>query len=142
MTPRFLPRNLALKERSRELRTNATKQEQHLWYDFLRQMKPRFSRQRIIGEFIVDFYCFDAALVIELDGMQHSLPDAMEYDAERTAMLNGWGIRVLRFTNREVDNNFSDVCVKIVDAVQDRPSPPKAPFERSCQRADLAPPAD
>ena len=109
----FLPRDKKLKPRSCELRTNATPQEQHLWYDFLRHCKPRFTRQRIIGEYIVDFYCHEAALVIELDGNQHNKPEAMEYDAIRTAYLNALGLQVLRFANSEVEENFTAVCAII-----------------------------
>ena len=109
----FLPRDKALKPRSRELRTKATKQENRLWYDFLRHSKPRFTRQRIIGRYIVDFYCHEAALVIELDGSQHYEPGAMEYDEARTAYLNALDIHVLRFTNTEIDTNFEGVCAAI-----------------------------
>ena len=112
----MLPRDKALKSRSSELRTNATKQENRLWYEFLRNIKPRFTRQRIIGKYIVDFYCHKAALVIELDGSQHYEPEAMEYDENRTAYLNDLGIYVLRFTNSEVDTNFEGVC----QAVEER----------------------
>jgi len=124
----LLPRDKKLKPRSRELRTNATKQENHLWYDFLRDFRPRFTRQRIIGEYIADFYCHTASLVIELDGHQHDKPDAREYDNIRTAYLNALGIQVLRFPNAEVDCRFADVCAKIMDAVQKRAK--KRPDER------------
>ena len=112
----FLPRNNDLKGESRELRKNATKQENRLWYDFLKDVKPRFTRQRVIGNYIVDFFCFEAKLVIELDGSQHREPEAMEYDKTRTEYFNTLGIRVLRFTNNEIDNNFSSVCKTITEA--------------------------
>jgi len=116
----FLPRNKELKLPSRELRTNATKQENHLWYDFLRNSIPRFTRQRIINNYILDFYCHQAALAIELDGMQHYEKDAIEYDKARTEYLNGLGIEVIRFSNREVDKNFTNVCKKIKEKVEER----------------------
>jgi very-short-patch-repair endonuclease len=109
----LLPRDKTLKSYSRELRKNATKQENHLWYDFLRLCKPRFTRQRVIGKYIVDFYCHAAALVIELDGSQHYEPDAKEYDETRTAYLGALDLRVLRFANNEVDQDFEGVCTKI-----------------------------
>ena len=113
----ILPKDKALKDRARGLRTNATKQEKHLWYDFLCTLKPRFLRQYIIGEYIVDFYCLEAALAIELDGPQHNQPDAIEYDSIRTAYLNALGVRVLRFTNAEVDNQFQAVCARVQAAI-------------------------
>ena len=108
-TDDFLPRNLELKHNSRELRTNATKEENHLWFDFLRSCNPRFTRQRVIGNYIVDFYCHYHSLVIELDGGQHYEPDVMDYDAKRTAYLNALALRVLRFTNHDIDRNFEAV---------------------------------
>ncbi len=115
----FLPRDKALKPFSRELRTNATKQENHLWYDFLKDVKPRFTRQRIIGRYIADFFCYERMLVVELDGSQHYEPDAVEYDRVRTEYLNSLGITVLRFSNHDVDSNFEGVCNSILSS----PSP-------------------
>jgi very-short-patch-repair endonuclease len=107
--------NSSLKKRSQELRKgkNATKQEKHLWYDFLRDYRPRFHRQVVIRSHIVDFYCPQAELVIELDGCQHYEDEASIYDKERTAILEGLHCHVLRFTNREVDCFFGDVCLRI-----------------------------
>jgi len=116
----FLPRNKDLKPPSRELRTNSTKQENHLWYDFLRNFVPRFTRQRIVNNYILDFYCHKAALVIELDGAQHYEKEAIEYDSARTEYLNGFGIEVLRFDNKQIDDNFSKVCEKIKMTVEER----------------------
>jgi len=131
----FLPRVKELKPRSCELRTNSTKQENRLWYDFLRDCKPRFTRQRIIGKYIIDFYCHKVALVVELDGSQHFEKDAIEYDKARTAWLNALGIRVIRFTNKEVDNNFNGVCTAILNEI-------KAPFSKgvSAQPTGVCPP--
>ena len=116
----FLPRNKELKQPSRDLRTNATKQEHRLWYDFLRDFKPRFTRQRIINNYILDFYCHKAGVAIELDGAQHYEPDATEYDKARTEHLNGLGIEVLRFSNKDIDNNFREACDKIKITVEER----------------------
>ena len=102
--------NSALLKRARELRTNATKQENRLWYEFLRVFRPRFTRQRIVGNYILDFYCSKAKLAIELDGSQHFEPGAMKYDKTRTEFLNSLGIQVIRFTNTDLNKSFGEVC--------------------------------
>jgi very-short-patch-repair endonuclease len=99
---------------ARELRTNATKQENHLWYDFLRSYQPRFTRQRIVGNYILDFYCAKVKLVVELDGSQHFEVDAIEYDKNRTKFLKTLGIHVIRFANIDIDKCFEGVC-NVVD---------------------------
>ncbi|MEL4107038.1 DUF559 domain-containing protein [Oscillospiraceae bacterium WX1] len=109
----MLPYNNKLKNRSQELRKNATKEERHLWYDFLKTFHLQFQRQKVIGNFIVDFYCEKAKLVIELDGAQHFEENVQIYDNERTAYLNGLGIAVIRFNNLDIQKNFSDVCAMI-----------------------------
>jgi len=109
----MIPRNKSLKPKSTALRNNATKQENHLWYDFLRNYPLQFYRQRIIGEYIVDFYCPKAKLIIELDGMQHYEKDAVEYDNNRTKAFEEFNLCVIRFSNYEVDNNFKSICKRI-----------------------------
>ena len=103
---------------AQELRRNATRQENHLWYDFLSTYPVRFQRQKVIGNFIADFYCHRAKLVIEIDGSQHYTNDGLAYDQERTAVLNDFGLRVIRFSNNDVDNNFDDVCKTINEIVR------------------------
>ena len=98
---------------AKELRNNMTKEEKHLWYDFLRNHRIRFSRQKIIGRYIVDFYSFEASLVIELDGSQHYEKEERAYDQERTRYLEEYGLKVIRIDNREVNKNFSGVCAYI-----------------------------
>ena len=105
---------------AKSLRKNATPQENHLWYDFLRSYMPRFQRQKTIGQFIADFYCEKAKLVIELDGSQHFTPDGHTYDEARTAAIETFGVTVLRFTNRDIDSNFKAVCAQIDAAVHER----------------------
>ncbi len=105
--------NKKLIPRARELRRNMTRQEKHLWYDFLSSFPVRFQRQKTIDNFIVDFYCHKAKLVVELDGSQHYTEDGLEYDNARTAVLNAYGLRVLRFSNHDVDTNFQGVCALI-----------------------------
>ncbi len=95
---------------AKALRKNMTKEERHLWYDFLRQYPIRFLRQRPIGKYIVDFYCAKAKLVVELDGSQHFERAHIEKDTERTNYLSNYGIRVVRVPNNEVTRNFSGVC--------------------------------
>ena len=99
---------------AKELRKNMTKEEKHLWYDYLKPYRQTFgvafTRQKIIGNYIVDFYCPKAKLVIELDGSQHYEEDALFYDAQRTEYLNQHGIVVLRYTNREIHTRFKEVC--------------------------------
>ena len=105
---------------AKSLRKNATPQENHLWYDFLRSYTPRFQRQKTIGQFIADFYCEKAKLVIELDGSQHFTPEGHTYDEARTAAIETVGVTVLRFTNREIDSQFEAVCTAIDAAVRER----------------------
>ena len=98
---------------ARVLRKNMTKEERHLWYDYLRNYPVCFMRQRVIGHYIVDFYCARAKLVIELDGSQHYDPAVKEKDDERTSFLQSLGLRVLRIPNNEVNKNFEGVCLYI-----------------------------
>jgi very-short-patch-repair endonuclease len=110
-----LPHEDKLKINSRELRKHATKHENHLWYDFLRTYKIQFNRQKIIGQYIVDFYCPKARIVIELDGSQHYENEAQVYDEKRTAYFHDLGLYVLRFTNLDIDQRFEGVC-RLIDA--------------------------
>lgn len=87
-----------------------------MWYDFLRTHPVRFSRQKVLGQYIADFYSAEAKLVIELDGSQHYEDRNAEKDSERTAFLNGYGLNVIRIPNNEINNNFRGVC-EYIDAV-------------------------
>jgi len=95
---------------AKQLRKEMTKEERHLWYDFLRTYPVRFSRQKILGKYIADFYSAEAKLVIELDGSQHYQDGNAEKDAERSAFLEGYGLTVIRIPNNEVTRNFRGVC--------------------------------
>lgn len=110
---RNLPYNPKLVERARELRRNMTPAEKELWYGLLRQHRPRFYRQRPIDNFIVDFYCPKLHLVIEVDGDSHAGDEAQAYDAERSAVLEGYGLTVLRFANGEVLEDLEGVRKRI-----------------------------
>ena len=103
---------------AKNLRKNATKQEKHLWYDFLKDYEIKFQRQRPIDEFIADFYCQKANLVIEIDGNQHYSQDGIQKDAFRTERLELYGLTVIRFTNHQIDNEFYDVCEYIDKTVK------------------------
>ena len=95
-----------------------TKEERHLWYDYLRSHPARFSRQKVLGRYIADFYSARAKLVIELDGSQHYEQTGLASDKARTSYLEGYGLRVLRIPNDEVMRNFLAVCEYIDDAVR------------------------
>ena len=95
---------------AKELRKNMTPWEMKLWNLFLREYPIRFQRQKVIDNYIVDFYCAKARLVIELDGGGHYTDEQMQYDATRTKILEKYGLKVLRICNLEIDNNFYHVC--------------------------------
>lgn len=99
-----------LKARADYLRKHMTQQEWNLWYFYLRNHKLKWYRQRIIDRFIVDFYCHAAKLVIEIDGKQHYTDQGIVYDTERTQVLQGYGLKVLHYTNQQLVDNFQDVC--------------------------------
>ena len=107
---------------AKDLRKNMTKEERHLWYDFLRYHSCRFVRQKVLGYYIVDFYSAKANMVIELDGSQHFEDINQVYDAARTAFLEQYGIRVLRIANNAVMENFRGVC-EYIDAEIEKGSP-------------------
>ena len=102
--------NKDLVESAKFLRNNMTKEERHLWYDFLQKSPFRFSRQKILGKYIADFYCAKAKLVIELDGSQHFEKEVREYDNKRTAFLEEYGLKIIRIPNSEINNNFEGIC--------------------------------
>ncbi len=102
--------NHRLVEKAKKLRKEMTPQERCLWYNFLRNYPVKFQRQKILGKYIVDFYCAKAKLVIEIDGSQHYTLEDLQYDKERTNFLSEYDITVLRFTNTEINRNFSAVC--------------------------------
>ena len=105
---------------SQNLRKSMTREERHLWYDFLKGYPVQFKRQYVIGSYIVDFYCFHAKIIIELDGSQHCEPQAVEYDRIRTAYLQKQGFLVMRFSNLDVMKQFRAVCETIDAAVKNR----------------------
>ena len=104
---------------AKDLRKNLTPEEKRLWYDFLSQYPVRFQRQKAIDSFIADFYCHKAKLVIELDGSQHFSEEGLEKDKFRTGVLEGYDLKVIRFTNLQIRRNFEAVCAYIDKTVQD-----------------------
>ncbi|MGB3656019.1 MAG: endonuclease domain-containing protein [Rivularia sp. (in: cyanobacteria)] len=109
-TAYHLSYNPKLIEKAKELRKNMTPAEKKLWNNYLKTLKTRFLRQRPIDNFIVDFYCANLKLVIEIDGESHFTDEAKNYDSQRTLILEGYGLQVIRFTNEEVFKNFEGVC--------------------------------
>ncbi len=101
---------------AKNLRKRATPQENHLWYDFLSGYEIRFQRQKAIDDFIADFYCHKAKLIIEIDGSKHHTEQGRQKDEFRTEILAGYDLKVIRFTNRQINKNFSNVC-EYIDAV-------------------------
>lgn len=115
----IMKHNKILTPYARELRKNMTKQERHLWYDFLRNYPVRFLRQKIIENYIVDFYCSKANLVIEIDGGQHYQDKNIISDELRTKTLEKYNLKVIRFTNIDIDKNFEAVCNTIDNIVRE-----------------------
>ena len=101
------------------LRKEMTKEERRLWYHFLREYPIKFTRQKVLGRYIADFYCAEVKLAVELDGSQHYDEREEENDKERSAYLEKFGVRVLRIPNNAVTQNFEGVCEYIDMAVQE-----------------------
>ena len=115
--------NPKLTANARKLRKEMTKEEKHLWYDFLRDYPVRFLRQKVIDNYIVDFYCSKAKLIIELDGSQHYEDAGLKNDKIRTTILQNRDLMVIRIPNNEVMRNFSGVCEYIDYFVTQRMQP-------------------
>ncbi len=110
---------------AKALRKNMTPWERKLWYQFLRTYTVRFQRQKAIGEYITDFYCAKARLVIELDGGGHYNAQQMEKDNNRTKELENMNLTVLRICNLDIDRNFYNVC-EYIDSVVKKSLPQSA----------------
>ena len=114
----FIDYRRRLKRSARALRRDPTPAERRLWYDFLRDLPMRFTRQKPLGNYIADFYCASHVLIVEVDGDSHFSARGEPYDRQRTAALEAQGLRVVRFTNQEVMQNFEAVCQRIRDALE------------------------
>lgn len=115
-----LPRNSLLTSNSQKLRREMTKQEKDLWWRFLRKLPITINRQKVIGHYILDFYCHKAELAIELDGGQHFEDIELVSDSSREQYLTNLGIEVIRFTNQEVNYQFDQVCMVILEKINSR----------------------
>lgn len=100
---------------AKELRKNMTRQEKHIWFDFLKKLPVTVKRQRPFGNYIADFFIPSALLVIEIDGRQHQMEENKIDDIARDKYFSGIGISVVRYTNEDIDNNFHEVCNQILD---------------------------
>lgn len=115
-----IPKDNRQLEKARQLRREMTPHERKLWYLFLRKYPVKIYKQRIIGSYIADFYCAAAKLVVEVDGSQHFEPQGVNRDSERSKFLEALGLKVLRFSNREIDREFHSVCKQIDFTIQER----------------------
>ena len=105
---------------AKSMRKNMTREERHLWFDFLRRYPLRIRRQVILGNHIVDFCCEKAQLIIEIDGSQHYTPEEKEKDRKRTNDLKDLGYKVIRISNRDVMTNFDEITQYIHQEIQKR----------------------
>jgi very-short-patch-repair endonuclease len=119
--PRWIAYRTNLTSRAQALRRDPTPAEKKLWFEFLRDLPQKFTRQKPLGQYVADFYCSRRRLVIELDGDSHYTDRAQRYDQVRTDALETRGVRVMRFTNTEVLANFEAVCTAMADALVETP---------------------
>ena len=113
-------KNKCLTPFSQQLRREMTKEEKHLWYDFLKKLPYTINRQKVINHYILDFYCAKAKLCIELDGSQHYDKESREYDSTRTKDLEAIGIKVIRYSNYDLLKNFDGICQDILRQIESR----------------------
>ncbi|MBR5218738.1 MAG: endonuclease domain-containing protein [Clostridia bacterium] len=109
--------NPKLTKNAKILRKNMTKEERHLWYDFLKELPVVVKRQKVINRYIVDFYVAAGKIAIELDGSQHYDEKSIQNDKERDAYLKSMGINVLRYSNADINKNFDGVCQDILNHI-------------------------
>lgn len=119
--------NPKLTANAQKLRKNMTKEERNLWYNFLKELPITINKQKVIGNYIVDFYCASAKIVIELDGSQHFEEQGKRYDEKRDEYLKSLGLTVLRYSNYDVNTNFYGVCTDIMKRI---------PLEGKLSRSD------
>jgi len=119
-----LPYNPDLKERARELRKNMTEPERKIWYEYLRNFKYQVLRQKPLDNYIVDFYCPELKIVIEIDGDTHFTEEGKVYDEERTRILEGYGLKIIRFLNTDIMRNLAGVVQEIEKEIHQIPLTP------------------
>ena len=115
-------RNEHLNPFAKKMRREMTKEERHLWYDFLKGLDVTVHRQKILGNYITDFYIASKKLVIELDGSQHYMGKGVCSDRDRDAWMRENGITVLRYTNLQISWEFAAVCEDILNHLEDTSS--------------------
>lgn len=128
-------KNDDLLENAKDLRKSMTRHEKHLWYDYLQNYPIKIYKQRIIDNYIADFYCHKARLVIELDGSQHYSLEGKAYDKARSEALGQHGLLVLRFSNTDIDKRFDGVCRMIDKIIKQR-------IEETSERPSQSPDGD
>ena len=109
--------NSKLTENAQILRKNMTNEEKHLWYDFFKKLSVTVKRQKVIGNYIVDFYIATCKIAVELDGSQHYEDGKIEKDKIRDEYLKNLGIKVLRYSNKDINQNFESVCQDILNNI-------------------------
>ena len=114
--------NSQLKSFSQKLRREMTKEEKHLWYDFLSLLPFTVHRQKVLGNYIADFYIASKKIVIELDGTQHGWSRNLEHDQNRDAWMAENGITVLRYTNEQIQRSFHETCEDILYRIENTSS--------------------
>ncbi|MBQ2735969.1 MAG: DUF559 domain-containing protein [Clostridia bacterium] len=119
----MIPYNKNLVSNARTLRKNMTREEKHLWYDFLKKLPFNVRRQHNVENYIVDFYIAEKKIVIEVDGIQHTSQKSKEDDIKRDTTLKKWGIVVLRYSNKDINKNFkaviNDILIKLDISYED-----------------------
>ena len=114
----MFPYNKKLVKNAKILRKNMTAEEKHIWYDFLKKLPYTVKRQHNIGNYIVDFYIAKKKIVIEIDGIQHTDPDEQLKDQIRTNELEALGLKVLRYSNKDINTNFYSVVNNIMEKLE------------------------
>ncbi len=123
-----IPKDRNLLPKAKRLRREMTPHERKLWYLFLKTYPVKTYRQRIIGPYIADFYCHQARLVIEIDGSQHYMAEGHSHDEVRDRYMEGLGLTILRFSNREIDREFRAVCDLIDRTIKERSTKSNSSF--------------
>jgi len=109
-----------LVDRAHKMRNEPTEEENKLWHILLKKIRPRFLRQRVIGNYIVDFCCPKLKLIIEVDGEQHYMPENEKYENKRTAFLEQSGYKIIRFYNSDVNRLIRNAEQTIIYTCKDR----------------------
>jgi len=131
-------RNAKLTGNAKSLRKNMTKEERHIWYDFLKKLPVTVNRQKVIGKYIVDFYIASYKIVIEIDGSQHYEEEGRAKDTLRDEFFESLGMKVLRYSNAEINLHFESVCQDIlycINTSSDSLCSPK-PSPRGSERSE------